>query len=65
MLESDTFEIDAAVIKSLSHNLAASRLSLPIIYPLYSGGNDVGVCVLSAAKRTESNFVKSLIRSEK
>ena len=65
VLESDTFEIDAATIKSISRSFAAAKLSLPIIYPLYSGGNDVGVCVLSVAKRAESNFVKSLVQSVK
>ena len=65
VLESDTFEIDATTIKYISRSFATAKLSLPIVYPLYSGGNDVGVCVLSAAKFTESNFVKSLVRFEK
>ena len=61
VLESDTFEIDAAAIKHISRSLAPARLSLPIVYPFYSGGNNAGICVQSAAKRTESNFVKSYI----
>ena len=65
VLESDTFEINATTIKFISRSLAAAKLSLPIIHTFCPSGDDVGVCVLSAAKRTESNFVKSLIRPEK
>lgn len=65
VLESDTFEIDATTIKSISRGLATAKLTLPMIYPHYSGGNDVGACVLAAAKLTESKFVRSLIRFEK
>lgn len=65
VIESDTFEINATTIKFISRSFAAAKLSLPIIHTLCPSGDDVGVCVLSAAKRTESNFVKSLIQFEK
>ncbi len=65
IIESDSFEIDAESIKSASRAFARSKLSFPMIHTVYSGGQDVGVSVLSAARRTESEFIKSLIIVEK
>ena len=65
IIESDTFNVDESNVKVLARHYASARLTLPTIYPVYSGGNEPDACVLSAARYTESAFFKAhLLRSK-
>lgn len=61
IIESDTFKIDEACVKMLARHYTAARLSLPTIYPVYSGEQETDICILSAARRTEATIVRSHI----
>ena len=65
IVESDSFEITAESIRSLSRSFARSRLTLPMIHTVSLFGETAGVTILSAARRTEAQFIKSLILNEK
>ncbi len=65
IVESDSFEITAETIRSLSRSFARSRLTLPMIHTVSLFGETAGVTILSAARRTEAQFIKSLIIVEK
>ena len=65
IVESDSFEITAESIRSLSRSFARSRLTLPMIHSVSLCGENAGVTILSAARRTEAQFIKSLILNEK
>ena len=65
VIESDTSNIDSEMIRSIARTFAKAHLSLPILHAVCLDGNDAGISILSAAKRAESNFVKSLIVIDK
>ena len=65
VIESDTSNIDSEMIRSIARTFAKAHLSLPILHAVCLDENDAGISILSAAKRAESNFVKSLIVIDK
>ena len=65
IIESDTFTLDESLVKVLARHYTSARLSLPTIYPVYSGGKEANTCILSAARRTEASLIKAQILHSK